>query len=129
MDGGLYEGLYGLGAISSLGKTTLALQIADNIAYDGETPVMYFALEMGWQEMTSKSISRLTAINEARKTGEINGDLAQTTRSLQQGLWKQRYNKDQQQNLQDAISEYATYADNIIYRDGQQHRPSAYPGK
>lgn len=125
MDGGLYEGLYGLGAISSLGKTTLALQIADNIAYDGETPVMYFALEMGWQEMTSKSISRLTAINEARKTGEINGDLAQTTRSLQQGLWKQRYNKAQQQNLQDAISEYATYADNIIYRDGQQHRPSA----
>ena len=27
--------------------------------------------------------------------------------------------------MQDAISEYATYADNIIYRDGQQHRPSA----
>lgn len=125
LDGGLYEGLYGLGAISSLGKTTLALQIADNIAYGNETPVMYFALEMGWEEMTSKSLSRLTAINEIRKTKLLEGNLAQTTRSLQQGRWKQRYNSKQYQNFKDALNEYATYANNIIYRDGQQHRPSA----
>ena len=32
LDGGLYPGLYILGALSSLGKTTLALQLADNLA-------------------------------------------------------------------------------------------------
>ena len=47
LDGGLYEGFYVLGAISSLGKTTLALQIADNIAAaDDNTDVLIFSLEM-----------------------------------------------------------------------------------
>ena len=47
LDGGLYEGLYGIGAISSLGKTTFVLQIADYIAQYDKKPVLYFALEMG----------------------------------------------------------------------------------
>src|SRR5699024_3347714 len=36
LDGGIREGLHVLGAISSLGKTTLAMQIADQIAQYGE---------------------------------------------------------------------------------------------
>ncbi|NLP33478.1 MAG: DNA primase, partial [Oligella ureolytica] len=32
LDGGLYEGLYIVGAISSIGKTTFIIQIADQIA-------------------------------------------------------------------------------------------------
>ena len=32
LDGGFYPGLYIIGAISSLGKTTFALQVADNAA-------------------------------------------------------------------------------------------------
>ena len=35
LDGGLYAGLYFVGAISSLGKTTFCLQIADHIAKNG----------------------------------------------------------------------------------------------
>lgn len=59
LDGGLFSGLYVLGAITSLGKSTLALQIADNIAASGHD-VIFIALEMSRQELIAKSLSRLT---------------------------------------------------------------------
>lgn len=58
--GGLYAGTYFIGAVSSLGKTTLALQIADNIASQGQD-VMFFSLEMSATELMAKSISRVSA--------------------------------------------------------------------
>lgn len=58
--GGLYTGLYVLAAISSLGKTTLAHQIADNIAAAGKH-VLYFSLEQSRLEMVTKSLARITA--------------------------------------------------------------------
>ena len=53
----LYPGLYLLGAISSLGKTTFTLQLADQAAALGQT-VLYFSLEQSRMEMFSKSIAR-----------------------------------------------------------------------
>lgn len=58
--GGLYSGLYVLAAISSLGKTTLALQMADQIAAAG-LDVLFFSMEQSRLEMVSKSLARLTA--------------------------------------------------------------------
>jgi KaiC/GvpD/RAD55 family RecA-like ATPase/5S rRNA maturation endonuclease (ribonuclease M5) len=58
LGGGLYPGLYVLGAISSLGKTALALQIADKIASQGHQ-VLFFSLEMGRYEMTCRSLARV----------------------------------------------------------------------
>ena len=58
--GGLYPGLYVIGAISSLGKTTFVQQLADNVAAAGK-PVLFFSLEMSRLELASKSISRKTA--------------------------------------------------------------------
>lgn len=57
LGGGLYPGLYVLGAISSLGKTALALQMADRIAAQGHQ-VLFFSLEMGHYEMTCRSLAR-----------------------------------------------------------------------
>ncbi len=54
---GLYPGLYILGAISSLGKTALALQLADTIAA-AQQQVLFFSLEMGRYEMTCRSLTR-----------------------------------------------------------------------
>lgn len=52
-----YPGLYCLGAISSLGKTTFALQLADQVAASGRY-VIYFSLEQGRFELVSKSLAR-----------------------------------------------------------------------
>ena len=60
--GGIYPDLYTLGAVSSLGKTSLVLQWADWLAANG-TPVLYFALEMSARELIAKSLSRLMFIN------------------------------------------------------------------
>lgn len=59
LDGGLYPGLYIIGAITSLGKSTFTLQVADNIAASGHD-VLCFNLEMARAELMAKSISRLT---------------------------------------------------------------------
>lgn len=60
MNGGLYPGLYTLAAIPGLGKTTLALQLCDQLAESGQD-VIYFALEMSRFELVSKSLSRILA--------------------------------------------------------------------
>lgn len=52
------DGLYILGAISSLGKTTFALQIADHVAESGRD-VIIFSLEMSRKELIDKSICRM----------------------------------------------------------------------
>lgn len=59
LNGGLREGLTVIGALSGLGKTTMLLQIANNIAEQGED-VIYFSLEMNKSELLTRTISRLS---------------------------------------------------------------------
>lgn len=60
LDGGFFpKQVIFLGAIPSLGKTSLALQIADNIARNGQD-VLIFSLETDAEELLAKSISRAT---------------------------------------------------------------------
>lgn len=63
--GGLYSGLYVIAAISSLGKTTFAAQMADQIAAAGND-VIFFSLEQSRLELVSKSLARITAQNDIR---------------------------------------------------------------
>ncbi len=56
-NGGLYPALYVIGGISSLGKTALTIQMADNIAESGQH-VLFFSLEMPKTELMARSISR-----------------------------------------------------------------------
>lgn len=58
--GGLYAGLYVIAAGTSLGKTTFALQLADQVAAAGND-VLFFSLEQSRLELVSKSIARTTA--------------------------------------------------------------------
>lgn len=62
LQGGLQAGLYVVGAMSSLGKTTLALQIADQVAAAGSRPVVIFSLEQGRDELIAKSLSRISRL-------------------------------------------------------------------
>ena len=58
--GGLYPGLYGIAAISSLGKTSFSLQLADQLAELGND-VILFSLEQSKLELVSKSLARIIA--------------------------------------------------------------------
>ena len=61
--GSIYAGLYAVGGISSVGKTTFISQMADQMAEQGQH-VLFFSMEQSRLEMVSKSISRQTAIND-----------------------------------------------------------------
>jgi replicative DNA helicase len=70
---GLYPGLYAIGAITSLGKTTFIIQLCDQLAEKGQH-VIYFSLEQSKFEMVSKSIARNTAqinLNDAVSSVQI----------------------------------------------------------
>lgn len=64
--GGIYPGLYVLGAVSSLGKTTFIHQMGDQMAAAGEH-ILYFSLEQSRLEMVSKSLARMTAQADIKK--------------------------------------------------------------
>lgn len=64
LNGGLPNGLITLGAIPSLGKTTFALQVADNMASMENTKVLFFSLEMTTFDIISKSLSRLSYLTD-----------------------------------------------------------------
>ena len=99
LEGGLYEGLYIIGAISSLGKTTFALQMADQIAEAGHD-VIIFSLEMARAELMAKSISRLTfKLTQQRKN-------AKTTRGITTGKRYAMYSDTEMQLITKAREEY-----------------------
>ena len=59
--GSIYAGLYVVGGISSVGKTTFISQLADQMAAAGEH-VLFFSMEQSRLEMVSKSLARRTAM-------------------------------------------------------------------
>lgn len=64
--GSIYSGLYVIGGISSVGKTTFISQICDQMAGQGQH-VLFFSMEQSRLEMISKSIARQTAKDDATK--------------------------------------------------------------
>ena len=115
LDGGLYAGLYFVGAISSLGKTTFCLQIADTIADSGKD-VLIFSLEMARNELISKSISRLTYIKTLERKGDIKN--AKTTRGIMTGTRYSGYSKTERELIEDAIATYGEYGRHIYITEG-----------
>lgn len=113
LDGGFYPGLYIIGAISSLGKTTFALQVADNTAKKGQD-VLVFSLEMGKQELIAKSISRISF--QKCKSWGSDLDFATTTRNLMNG--KSLSSKERVDFLNECIKGYSDYAGRIFYHIG-----------
>lgn len=55
---GLFQGLYIIAAISSLGKTTFAIQLADNLARSGKE-VIFFSLEQSSFDIITTSLARI----------------------------------------------------------------------
>ena len=115
LDGGLYEGLYIVGAISSLGKTTFVTQMCDQIA-ESEQEILIFSLEMARTELMAKSISRLTFLDVLKNAGRIQD--AKTARGITTGSRYAKYSKTEKDLIQRSISSYGRYAENIFIHEG-----------
>lgn len=100
LDGGLYPGLYIIGAITSLGKTTFTLQVADNIAAAGHD-VLFFSLEMAQRELIAKSLSRLTFELSGR-----NSSMGKTTLGILSGKRWSNYQESEIKLIAEAAERY-----------------------
>ena len=99
----LCDGLYVIGAISSLGKTSFCLQMADQLAQSGE-PVLYFSIEHSKLELAARSISRLTAIDDL-----------QAFRKPQHGISAINIRRGcKTESLRTATQKYQQFAKNLV---------------
>lgn len=117
LDGGLYEGLYIVGAISSLGKTTFIAQIIDQIAEAG-TDALLFSLEMSRAEIMAKSISRHTIKAVLRDPSALRANDAKSARGITDGKRQINYSRKETQLIRDSIIAYSRYADRLFIREG-----------
>lgn len=85
LDGGLSNQLILLGAVPSLGKTTFCLNIANNLAQDGQD-VLIFSYEMGKHELMAKLLS-LTTYQLDRKLNNSEKH-AKTTQNIMSGKFR-----------------------------------------
>ena len=115
LEGGLYEGLYTIGAISSIGKTTFVMQMMDQIAQSG-IDVVVFSLEMARVELIAKSISRLTLADAVASGGDMKS--AKTMRDIMAGSRFTSFDKDEQIAIEKAFTTYSQYAGNIYIHEG-----------
>lgn len=92
----LYPGLYFIGAISSLGKTTFIHQMADQMAANGQH-VLFFSLEQSTLELASKSLARIQA--------HKNRIIAMTSLQIR------KHGTDPR--VAEAVSEYSKFAENV----------------
>lgn len=115
LDGGFYEGLYIVGAISSLGKTTLVTQIADQIASKGHD-VLIFSLEMARSEIMAKSISRHTVMEVLQSGGNMSD--AKTVRGITAGARYAKYSQAERELIKQSVTAYSGYAKHIYITEG-----------
>lgn len=115
LDGGLYAGLYVVGAISSLGKTTFCLQVADQIAAGG-ADVLIFSLEMARNELIAKSVSRHTYLEGMGQN--LSTLHAKTTRGIMTGTRYEKYSRDERAIIAAALKAYEKYAHRIFFNVG-----------
>jgi replicative DNA helicase len=111
LDGGLYEGLYVIGAQPAAGKTALVLQISDNIARgDGSElrahDVLYFSLEMSRFELIARSVSRTTF--ELGLKHHIPRKYWKSARGIQIKERREHYCDAEKKLINDALTEYWT---------------------
>lgn len=107
LGGGLYQGIYILASIPSLGKTTFAQQIANNMAKNGQH-VLSFTLEMGKNELLAKDFSRemtLLAHNSNIRDFNITG------LQVEQGIFPQNLFNATELKMQNQLK-YLTYIEN-----------------
>lgn len=119
--GGLHEGLYCIGAISSLGKTTFCLQLADQIATLG-TDVLFFSLEQSRRELISKSLSRYTAILSKRiglsKYARTNMDILHPKKK-ENLLFRGQEESEAKRIMDLAIESYSEAAERLFVIEGK----------
>lgn len=120
LEGGLHPGLIIVGAVSSLGKTTFCLNIADKLAQVGHD-VLFYSLEMSKFELIAKIISRRTALACLKVKETKSLQYAKTNLGVSDFKRWETYNPDEVELLEQCMDDFETGAGKHLYiREGMQ---------
>lgn len=115
LGGGIFTGLYVIGAVSSLGKTTFSLQVADNLAKSG-CDVLFFSLEQSRFDLMAKSISRETyAVCRHQKLDKSN---AKSSLNILNGAKYGSYDNTERYVIETAFKAYEKYSEHLFIYEG-----------
>ena len=118
LEGGLHPGLVTVGAISSLGKTTFCLNLADALAEAGQDVIIY-SLEMSKFELISKIISRRTALQCL--TCDLPMNNAKTNLGVSDFNRWANYSQEEKALLQQAMNDFSLKgAQHLYIKEGMQ---------
>ena len=118
LEGGLHPGLFIIGAISSLGKTTFGLNLSDKLAANGQDVIIY-SMEMSRFELISKIISRRTAL--ACLEEDLPMSYAKTNLGVSDFNRWEKYSQSEKDLLKRCMDEFAaTSARHLYIREGMQ---------
>lgn len=117
LGGGLPVGLTIIGAVSSMGKTSFAVQLADQVALSG-TPVLFVTCEQSARELTAKSLTRImkerATMAENPATAFDMAEHAPSASDVTDPVKRASWSDEQQLELLNACSVYsARYAPNL----------------
>ena len=115
LGGGIYTGLYVIGAVSSLGKTTFTLQVADNLAKAGND-VLFFSLEQSRFDLMAKSISR-ESFGVCRRQ-KLDTSNAKSSLSVLNGRRAAAYSDVEKYVVDTAFSNYEKYSEHLFIYEG-----------
>ena len=116
LEGGFHSGLIVVGAISSLGKTTWALSLAENMAAAGQD-VLFISLEMSRFELISKLISKGTA--EICLNDGLPLSLAKTNLGISDFTRYNHYVPDELELIQNSFKQFKdTTAKHLYIKEG-----------
>lgn len=117
LGGGFFEGLYILGAIPGLGKTSLALQVAVNMAKRGED-VLFISLEVPMSELMAKCVSCET-LHVCDEQGLKRGN-AKNTREITTFNFWDKYSSTEINIIKKAIERCRSYTDHLFILEGNE---------
>lgn len=106
LNGGLKESLITIGAITSLGKTSFVLQIADQIAQSNNN-VLFYSLEMSKTELMAKSISRNIYINSNYDDDKIKSTSDIIKNNIQ----------DEKELFNESLEDYKNYSKHLFIKE------------
>ena len=116
LEGGLHAGLVVVGAVSSLGKTTWALNLAENMAAAGQD-VLFISLEMSRFELISKLISKGTA--ETCIKDRLPLSLAKTNLGISDFTRYNHYRPEEMELIQNCFKKFKdTTAKHLYIKEG-----------
>ncbi|WP_406044184.1 DnaB-like helicase C-terminal domain-containing protein [Succinimonas sp.] len=110
LKGGLRPGLITIGAISSLGKTSFILQLADQIAQSQQRDILYYSLEMATDELIAKSLSRLMYLNSFNRVEFV--------KSQAEILNPSNWSIESKELYSVSFEDYKTYSNKLFIKEG-----------